>query len=199
MPDNILEQARKKRQTRTAIAWIGGGCLFAFLALLQLILLVSWAHKRVELKKGTIEKRAEERASLRAKTEHPVLPAWVPVYPGGEPKGGAGAREGEVALRTLDKPDRVLDFYAERLRTNGFAVRPRTEQAMVYTLEGRRPDGSEVTVQSGTGMHPAGTWIVVTYKATVAATDPAAGIPAAPAPSPESPPGSSGRGSTASR
>jgi hypothetical protein len=166
MPDSILEQARKKRQTRTAIAWIGGGCLFAILALLQIVLLVSLAHKRVELKKSEIEKRSEERASLRAKTEHPVLPAWVPVYPGGEPKGAADARKGEVALRTLDQPDRVLDFYAERLQANGFALMPRTNQAAVYTLEGRRPDGREVTVQSGTGMHPTGTWIVVTYKAT---------------------------------
>ncbi len=166
MPDSILEQARKKKQTRTAIAWIGGGCLFAFLALLQLVLLVSWGHKRVELQKSAIEKRMQVQAKRSAKTEHPVLPAWVPIYPGGEPKGPADAREGEVALRTQDQPDRVLDFYAERLRANGFALRPRTNQAAVYTLLGRRPDGREVTVQSGTALHPAGTWIVVTYKAT---------------------------------
>jgi hypothetical protein len=164
MPDNILEQARKKRQKRAAIAWVGGGCLFVILALLQLVLLGSWATARMKATMVQIEKRAQERVKMRARTEHPTLPGWVPVYPGAEAKGAAGETEGEVALRTDDPPAQVLGFYADRLRANGFEVEPPTEEAQVHTLQGRRRDGRELTVQSGTGMEPRGTWIVVHYK-----------------------------------
>ena len=159
MPDLTLEQARLKRQRRTAVAWIGGCGFVLLLAVGQLALVEWWAYKRAAVQIT----RLKEAKRVQARTEHPLLPAWVPVYADGEPKGAVGEKGGEVALHTKDKPERVLDFYADRLRGNGFELAPRTQEAQVYKLEARRLDGREITVQSGESH--TGTWIVVTYKA----------------------------------
>jgi hypothetical protein len=92
----------------------------------------------------------------------PAPPAWLPVYPGTAVRGPASPRQGKVSLYTEDPPERVLDFYAWRLRANGFEVEPRTKQGKSLQLHAWHRDGSELTVQAG-GSH-IGTWILLTYK-----------------------------------
>jgi hypothetical protein len=70
MLGSILEQARQKRQTRTAIAWIGGGCFVLVLAVGQLVLLGWWANSRLTAKMAQMENMKR----VRTQAEHPVLP-----------------------------------------------------------------------------------------------------------------------------
>jgi hypothetical protein len=141
------------KQGWKAFAWIGGGCLLAVLVVIQVLLLLSWGSRKMA---------GEVKKSYDARKEHPVLPPWVPVYPGTHAKGLVLHGEGEVTLRTQDPPDRVLDFYADRLRADGFEVERQTETTQVFRLHARRPDGSDVRIRSGQGFGR--TWIALGFK-----------------------------------
>ena len=134
-------------------AWVGGGCLVAILLVLQVFLLMMWGGRKLG---------GETKKILDARKEHPVLPPWVPVYPGTHAKGLVFDGQAELSLHTVDPPDRVLGFYAERLRADGFEVERWTEPTRVFRLHARRPDGSEVRVRSGHGFGR--TWIALGFK-----------------------------------
>jgi hypothetical protein len=142
------------QQSWKAFAWVGGGCFVAVLAMAQVLLLLAWGSRTMgrELEKG-----------IEARKEHPILPTWVPVYPGTHARGLVFHGQGEMSLHTEDPPDRVIDFYAERLSTNGFAVERRMEPAQVYRLKGRRSDGSAIAIRSGKSFGR--TWIALGFHA----------------------------------
>jgi len=59
------------------------------------------------------------------------LPAWLPAYPGTDPKPSASIRtpDGEslsIAFKTSDSGQKVMDFYEERLKGDGFTINSRT-------------------------------------------------------------------------
>jgi hypothetical protein len=92
------------------------------------------------------------------------LPAWLPAYPGATSAGGFSAKTAEATsqtftLNTTDPPDRVLAFYQDQLKNNGFTVQTPTTlavggQTTTGTIVADSPDQKrhvQVVVQAGSG------------------------------------------------
>lgn len=59
------------------------------------------------------------------------LPSWMPAYPGAEMRGTLSATKDDkqsavVGFRTTDSSRKVIDFYTEALKKNGFSVEMET-------------------------------------------------------------------------
>jgi hypothetical protein len=62
------------------------------------------------------------------------LPDWVPAYPGGEAQGTGVAdtpegKGGMVTIKTTDSVDKVVKFYEDKLKADGYTVQQSTSTA----------------------------------------------------------------------
>lgn len=74
------------------------------------------------------------------------LPDWVPVYPGGESQGTFAtdtpeAKAGGVTVKTTDSVDKVVKFYEDKLKADGYSVQQSTSSAN-GTISGAVVSGS---------------------------------------------------------
>jgi hypothetical protein len=150
------ERTGQKRQTWKVLGWVGCGGLAAALVLFLLLLGLGFFGQRIEANK----KLARQ------------VPSWVPLYPGTQAKDARDwpnmdprEVEGTIILFTDDPPERVIDYYAGRLRALGFAVDPPSVEDDRVRLRGRAPRGGrDLAVE--TGSNSQNTWIHLQYKWT---------------------------------
>lgn len=62
------------------------------------------------------------------------VPDWVPAYPGGEAQGAFSAdtpegKGGTVTIKTTDSLDKVVKFYEDRLKSDGYTVEQNTSSS----------------------------------------------------------------------
>jgi hypothetical protein len=121
------------------VVWVGGGCLVAVLAALQVLLVFVLYMNRLtnQMERGM------------------AIPAWVPPYPGAhalrDPIGfpRLSGVEGLAFLATADPPETVIDFYSQKMRAQGFVVDPPTLDGNDRRLHAAARDGRDLTVTSG--------------------------------------------------
>lgn len=94
------------------------------------------------------------QTSTFAATAGGEVPGWVPAYPGAESQGAFSAdtpegKGGTVTIKTADSVDKVIQFYDERLKGDGFTVEQNSTTsngAVTNAVVSARTEGEARTV-----------------------------------------------------
>jgi hypothetical protein len=114
----------------------------------------------VEAGEGGLRVRSSDGETAVIGNSPARLPPWLPAYPGADMRGGMAATNKDkesalVGFRTADSFGKVLDFYTEALRNNGFTVDAKTiitDTTAVLSAKSESPRRSAViNIQSEHG------------------------------------------------